>query len=68
MHFVALVENEMLDVFEVELLGPDEGQDTAGGSHHDVRAVALQHLLVFGDGQTTEEHAILLIKSEIIEK
>ena len=58
----------MLDVFEIELFGTDEGEDTTGCSHHDVRAVALQHLLVFGDGQTTEEHAILLIKMENIKK
>ena len=58
----------MLDVFEIELFGTDEGEDTSGCSHHNVRAVALQHLLVFGDGQTTEEHAILLIKIETIEK
>ena len=58
-HFVALIEDEMLDVFEVELLGADEGEDAAGGSHHDVRAVALQHLLVLGDRQTAEEHTVL---------
>ena len=55
----------MLDVFEVELLGPDEGQDTAGGSHHDVRAVALQDLLVFGNGQTAEKHAVLEVKNKL---
>ena len=55
----------MLDVFEVELLGPDKGQDTAGGSHHDVRAVALQDLLVFSNGQTAEKHAVLEGKNQL---
>ena len=58
-HLVALVENEVLEVLEVELLAADEGEDPAGRAHHDVRAVRLEHLLVLRDRQTAEEHADL---------
>ena len=58
-HFVALVQDEVLDVLQVELLALDESQESAGSSDDDVRAVGLQDLLVFGDGQTAEEHSDL---------
>jgi hypothetical protein len=58
-HLVALVQDEVLDVLEVELLALDERQDAAGRADDDVRAVGLQHLLVLGDGQATEEDANL---------
>ena len=56
-HFVALVEDEVLQVLEVELLAPHEGQDPAGSADDDVRAVGLEHLLVFGDRQAAEKHS-----------
>merc|ERR1719237_716083 len=56
-HFVALVEDEVLEVLEVELLAPDQRQDPAGSADDDVRAVGLEHLLVLGDRQATEEHS-----------
>ena len=52
----------MLEVLEVQLLGADEGEDPAGGADHDVGAVALEHRLVLGDGQATEEHGALKMK------
>ena len=65
-HFVALVENKVFDVLEVQLLALDQGQDTAGGSHNHVRAVRLEHGLILGDGQTAEEYSNLLNKDEIL--
>ena len=47
----------MLQVLEVELLAPHQRQDPAGGADHDVRAVGLEHLLVFGDRQAAEKHS-----------
>jgi len=49
-HFVALVKNEILQILEVEFLGPHKGQNTSRSAHHDVGTVVLQHLLVFLDG------------------
>lgn len=49
----------MLDVFEVECLVPDECQDPAWGTHHDVRAVGLHHLLILLDADAPEEHGRL---------
>ena len=45
----------MLDVLGVEGLVLDQGQDSPRGTHHDVRAVVLQHLLVLLDADTTKE-------------
>ena len=56
-HFVAFVEDEMLEMLQIELLAPDQGQDPARSAHHDMRAVGLEHLLVLGDGQAAEEDA-----------
>ncbi len=64
-HLVALVENEVLDVLQVELLAADEGQDAAGGADDNVGAVGLQDLLVLGDGQSTEEDTDLKRKSQL---
>ena len=66
-HFVALVENKVFDVLEVQLLALDQGQDTAGGSHNHVRAVRLEHGLILGDGQTAEEYSNLLKKDKILD-
>ena len=41
---------------------PDESEDPAGGSHHDVRAVRLDHLLVLRDRQAAEENSHLRIE------
>ena len=65
-HFVALVEDEVLQVLEVELLAPHQRQDPAGGAHHDVRAVGLEHLLVFRDCQATEKQSDLKEKFAVL--
>lgn len=49
----------MLEGFEVQLLGSDEGEDTAGGSNHDVWAVRLQGLFVFLDVKSSKEYSNL---------
>ena len=54
-HFVALIQDKVLDVLGVERLVLDQGQDPPRGTHHDVRAVVLQHLLVLLDADTTKE-------------
>ena len=58
-HFVALIEDEVLQVLQVEFLGLDQGQNTARSSDHNVGAVGLQNLLVLGDGQTSKKYADL---------
>ena len=58
-HLVALVQDEVLDVFQIQLLALDESQESTGSSDDDVRAVGLQDLLVLGDGETAEENADL---------
>ena len=55
-HLVALVEHKVLEILDGQLLGAGEGEDTAGGAHHDVRAVVLQHLLILGDGEAAEKY------------
>ncbi len=54
-HLVALVQDEVLQVLEVQLLAADKGEDPARGADHDVRAVGLEHLLVLADGESAEE-------------
>ena len=54
-HFVTLVQDKVLDVLGVEGLVLDQGQDSSGGTDHDVRAVVLQHLLILLDADTTKE-------------
>lgn len=46
----------MLDILQTERLVPDQGEDTAGSSDNDVRAVLLQDVLVFLDRQATKEY------------
>ena len=58
-HFVALVENEVLEMFQVQLLAPDQGQDPARGTNHDMGAVGLENLLVFGDSHSSKKDADL---------
>ena len=60
-HFVALVQDKVLDALEVEGLGADEAEDAARGADHDVRAVLLQGLLVLVDGHTAEEDGDLQV-------
>ena len=45
----------MLDVLSVERLILHEGEDAAGRTDHDVRAVVLQGLLVLLDADTSKE-------------
>ena len=59
-HFVALVEDEMLEILAVKFLGLDESEDSARGAHDDVRTVCFQNFFVFGDRQPAEKHANLL--------
>lgn len=56
-HLVALVEDKVLDVLEVEGLLLDEGEDTTGGSDQDVGAELLvaENVLISLDGGTTVE-------------
>lgn len=58
-HLVALVQDEMFDVAQVEALVAGQGQDPAGGSHHHMRALSLQHLLVLLYRQAAKEHCHL---------
>ena len=58
-HLIALIQDEVFDVLQVELLALDEGQDTSGGSNDDVRTIGLQDLLVLGDGQAAKKDANL---------
>ena len=54
-HFVALIQDKVLDVLGVEGLVLDKGQDSSRGTDHDVGAVVLQHLLILLDADTTKE-------------
>ena len=58
-HLIALIQDEVFDVLQVELLALDKGQDTSGGSNDDVRTIGLQDLLVLGDGQAAKKDANL---------
>ena len=58
-HFIALIKDEMLDVFEVEDLLSAESERPSRCSHDDVRTVALDGLLVLLDAHAAEEHAHL---------
>ena len=48
----------MFDVLEVEAPVPGEGEDPTGSSHHDVRTVLLQSILVLFDRHAAEEYPI----------
>lgn len=56
-HFVALIENKVLDVSEFEGLFADKGKDTAGGTDKDVGAEVLvaEDVLISLQGRTTVE-------------
>ena len=58
-HLVTLVQDEMFQVLERKFLAPDKRQDPARSSHHDVRTVSLQNLLVLRNSKTTEKHSNL---------
>lgn len=55
-HFVALVQHKVFDVLQLEDLAVDQRQGATGCSHHNVRTVLLQHLLVLLNGHAAEEH------------
>ena len=54
-HLVALIKHKVLEVFQVECLGLDEREDTAGSADDDVWTVVLEDALVFRDDQSAEE-------------
>jgi hypothetical protein len=58
-HLVALIQDEVFDILQVQFLALDESQDTPGGSDDNMRAVRFQDLLVFGDGKASEKDANL---------
>ena len=58
-HLLALVQDEMFQVLERQLLVPDESQNPAWSPNHDVGAVALQNLLILGNGKTSEKYSDL---------
>jgi len=57
-HLVALIENKVLDVLELQGTLLDESEDTARGTDQDVGAELLvaENVLVSLDGHTTVEH------------
>jgi len=57
-HLVALIENKVLDVLELQGALLDESEDTARGTDQDVGAELLvaENVLVSLDGHTTVEH------------
>lgn len=58
-HLVALVQNEILEVLQIQLLGAHQRQNTARGADYDVWAVALQHFLILLDWQASKENSHL---------
>ncbi len=63
-HLVAFIENVVLQMLEVKLLGLDERQDSAGRADHNVGAVGLEHGFVLGDCHAAKENTDLIrIKS-----
>lgn len=58
-HLVTLIQDEMFDVTQVECLVACQCQDPARCSHHNVRTVLLQHLLIFLYRQPSKEHCHL---------
>jgi hypothetical protein len=58
-HFIALIENEMLEMLQVELLVADEGENAAGCADNDMRCHRLQRLLVLLNRHAAEEHSDL---------
>ena len=49
-HAVALVEDEVLQLLELEVLAAQQAEDAAGRAHDDVRRGGLERRLVRGDG------------------
>ena len=47
----------MLDILQVEHLGPGQSQGSAGGSHYNVWTAGLDGLFVLLDRDTAKEHA-----------
>mmetsp|Transcript_23195 Transcript_23195/g.59615 ORF Transcript_23195/g.59615 Transcript_23195/m.59615 type:complete len:401 (+) Transcript_23195:292-1494(+) len=58
-HLVALIEDEVLDLAEVEVLVARKRQHAPRRADEDVRRVRLEDLLVLGDGHATVEDARL---------
>ena len=58
-HFIALVQNEMLDFGSVENLVSDESVEAAWGGDHDVRALCLvaEEVCILCNRSATEESA-----------
>ena len=66
-HLVALVQDEVLDVLEVEGLVSHQRQDAPGRAHHNVGTVGLEGLLVLLDGEPSKEHAHLHVVKVLAE-
>ena len=65
-YFVALVEDEHLEVVEVERLVLGKVQDTAWGADNDVRRVrTLEHLLLLLEGLTAKDHLRADVRDEL---
>ena len=56
---IALVQDEMLDLIEIQGFLPHELQNTPGGSNHNVGAIVLAHVLVQGNLDSTIENGSL---------
>lgn len=54
-HLVALVEDEVLEVFQLKLLVSNQRHYSARSSHHNVRIDGLESFLVLLDGQSAEK-------------
>ena len=67
-HFVALVKNEVFDVFEIEGLSTNQSQNTSGCTDNNVWAVLLQNFLVLFNWHTTEEDGNLKISGKTAKK
>ena len=60
-HLITLIKDEVLDVFQVEGLLPDQSQDSSWCAHHNVGAVAMQGLLILLDVDASKEYSNLYI-------
>lgn len=52
-HAIALVQNKVLHLVQLQVTGLDQGQHAAGRSNDNVGRVSLQHVLVLLDWNTT---------------
>merc|ERR1719507_2643923 len=66
-HLVTLIQDKVLQILQRKLLGSDQSQNPARGAGHNVGAVVLQHLLVLGNGKSSEEHTNLDCREELAE-